>query len=72
MKSLVRPQLPYSYLIDVLNQSTHIKPKFRKTGDKRRVNDLKEKIMTEFQILSGILLGGNKKIVKISDLREEI
>jgi len=72
VKKLVRRQLPYSYLNDVLNQSNLIESTFRKTGEKRIENDLKEKIMTEFQILSGILPGGNKKTVKISDLRVEI
>jgi hypothetical protein len=72
VKKLVRRQLPYSYLNDVLNQSAHTQPKVRITGEKRIVTDLKKKTVTEFQILSGILLEGNKKIVKISDLRAKI
>ena len=72
VKKLVRRQLLYSYLFDVINQSAHIEPKFRITGEKRIANDLKEKTATEFQIFSGILLGGNKKVVIISDLMVEI
>jgi len=54
VKKLVRRQLPYSYLNDVLNQSAHIEPKVRIRSEYLIVNDLKEKIATEFQLLSGI------------------